>query len=74
MLLLNRTLLKMAKGLWGWMGVIVGLKMVTLVGTTMFARDHLTIFGQFVCAQFDLGGGGLRHTGGAFGSDIDVCL
>ena len=46
MLLLNRTLLKMAKGLWGWMGVIVGLKMVTLVGTTMFAKTISQFLGN----------------------------
>ena len=46
MLLLNRTLMKMAKGLWGWMGVIVGLKMVTLVGTTMFAKTISQFLGN----------------------------
>ncbi|HJA37262.1 MAG TPA: ATP-binding cassette domain-containing protein [Firmicutes bacterium] len=38
MLLLNRTLIKMAKGLWGWIVGIAALKMVTLMGTAAFAR------------------------------------
>ena len=46
MLLLNRTLLKMAKGLWGWMGIIVALKMVTLIGTTMFAKTISQFLGD----------------------------
>ena len=33
MLLLNRTLLHMAKGLWGWIFVITGLKLAVLAGT-----------------------------------------
>ena len=38
MLLHNRTLIKMAKGLWGWIVGIAALKMVTLMGTAAFAR------------------------------------
>ena len=38
MLLLNRTLLHMAKGLWGWIFVITGLKLAVLAGTAAFAR------------------------------------
>ncbi|MDO4354926.1 MAG: ATP-binding cassette domain-containing protein [Clostridia bacterium] len=38
MLLLNRTLLKMAKGLWGWIATITLLKLATLAGTAAFAR------------------------------------
>lgn len=38
MLLINRTLIKMAKGLWGWIFTITGLKIITLVGTAAFAR------------------------------------
>lgn len=36
--MLNRTLIKMAKGLWGWIVGIAALKMVTLMGTAAFAR------------------------------------
>ena len=38
MLLLNRTLIRMAKGLWGWIFVIAGLKLAVLAGTAAFAR------------------------------------
>ena len=37
MLLLNRTLLRMARGLWGWILAITGLKLATLVATVEFA-------------------------------------
>ena len=38
MLLLNKTLLKLAKGLWGWILSIVVVKLVTLIGITAFAK------------------------------------
>ncbi len=38
MLLLNKTLIRMSRGLWGWISVIVGLKLITLVGTARFAQ------------------------------------
>ena len=38
MLLLNRTLIRMSKGLWGWMLAIAGLKMAVLVSTAAFAQ------------------------------------
>lgn len=38
MLFINRTLLRLAKGLWGWIFAIVLVKMVSLIGVTAFAR------------------------------------
>ena len=38
MLLLNKTLLGLAKGLWGWIFLIAGLKVAALVGTAAFAQ------------------------------------
>ena len=38
MLLLNKTLLRMAKGLWRWIFLITGLKLAVLVGLAAFAR------------------------------------
>lgn len=38
MLLLNKTLLRLAKGLWGWIFAIVIVKLVTLIGITAFAK------------------------------------
>ncbi len=46
MLLLNRTLIKMAKGLWGWILTITGLKLVTLVGMTYFVRTISAYLGN----------------------------
>lgn len=39
MLLLNKTLLHMAKGLWGWILSITAAKLVVLVGTAWFAQS-----------------------------------
>ena len=39
MLLLNKTLIQMAKGLWVWILTITGLKLITLVGTALLARS-----------------------------------
>ncbi|TWH57132.1 ATP-binding cassette subfamily C protein [Desulfitobacterium sp. LBE] len=38
MLLINKTLLKMAKGLWLWIFTTLGLKLFTLAGIALFAR------------------------------------
>ena len=38
MLLLNKTLMKLARGLWGWILAIAGVGFLTLVGTTMLAE------------------------------------
>lgn len=51
MLLINKTLIKMAKGLWGWIIVIVGLKMLTLVATTMFAKTIAYFLGDVMSAK-----------------------
>ena len=51
MLLINKTLIKMAKGLWGWIIVIVGLKMLTLVATTMFAKTIAYFLGDVMSAN-----------------------
>lgn len=38
MLFMNRTLLKLARGLWGWILAIAGVNFLTLVGTTALAE------------------------------------
>lgn len=38
MLLLNKTLLKLAKGLWGWIIAIVCVRFLALIGITNFAQ------------------------------------
>lgn len=46
MLLINKTLIKMSKGIRGWIAVITGLKILTLVGTVMFARTLSNFLGD----------------------------
>ncbi|MBQ9048282.1 MAG: ATP-binding cassette domain-containing protein [Solobacterium sp.] len=38
MLLLNKTLLRLVKGLWGWIAAIVAVRFLALIGITRFAR------------------------------------
>ena len=38
MLLINKTLIRMSEGIRGWIAIITGLKILTLVGTVMFAK------------------------------------
>jgi len=45
MLLLNKNLLRMAKGLWGWMILICVLKIIVLVGGTEFASVIASFLG-----------------------------
>lgn len=52
MLLLNRTLIRMAKGLWGWILAIVGLKMITLMGTALFAGAISGFLGNLYSPMF----------------------
>jgi ATP-binding cassette subfamily C protein len=58
MLLINKTLLKMAKGLWGWIFIIMSLKLTTLVGTALFAQvaaGFLASLADFSINQDDVG-------------------
>ena len=48
MLLLNKTLLRMAKGLWGWILLITALKLLTLVGTAAFAQIISGFLGDLI--------------------------
>lgn len=54
MLLLNRTLLRLAKGLWGWILGIVALKLVTLVGAAAFARTISGFLGNVLSPAMTL--------------------
>ena len=51
MLLLNKTLLRMAKGLWGWIFLIAGLKVAALVGTAAFAQIISGFLGDLTSPQ-----------------------
>lgn len=51
MLLLNKTLLRMAKGLWGWIFLITALKLLTLVGTAAFAQIISGFLGDLASPQ-----------------------
>lgn len=46
MLLINKTLIKMSKGIRTWIAVIAGLKILTLVGTVMFAKTLASFLGD----------------------------
>ena len=46
MLLLNKTLLRMARGLWGWICLITALKMVSLAAIAGFAGAISAFLGQ----------------------------
>ena len=51
MLLLNRTLLHMARGLWRWIFLITGLKLLALVGTAAFAQIVSGFLGDLTSPQ-----------------------
>ena len=51
MLLLNKTLLRVAKGLWGWIVLITALKLLTLVGTAAFAQIISGFLGDLISPQ-----------------------
>lgn len=48
MLLLNRTLLRMAKGLWRWIVLITALKIAVLAGLAVFARIISGFLGNII--------------------------
>ena len=54
MLLINRTLLRMAKGLWGWILVITALKLGTLMGTAEFAQILSGFLGNIASPSLSL--------------------
>ena len=56
MLLLNRTLIRMAKGLWGWIFVIAGLKLAVLAGTAAFARIISGFLGNIASPELTAAG------------------
>ena len=55
MLLMNKTLLKLAKGLWGWILAIAGVSFLTLVGTTALAEIVAGFLGSLFAPEEMLG-------------------
>ena len=53
MLLINRTLLRMAKGLWGWIIAIVCVRFITLLATTYFAETIASFSGSLLSPIMD---------------------
>lgn len=51
MLLINKTLLRMAKGLWRWIGAITILKLVTLACTAAFAQVMSAFLGNLTSPE-----------------------
>jgi len=54
MLLINKVLLKMAKGLWPWMFLILACRMAVLVGTAGFARTVSDFLGSMTNPRMTL--------------------
>lgn len=53
MLLIDKTLLKLSKGLWGWIITIVIVRFFTLVGITYFAKSISSFLGQIYTGMID---------------------
>lgn len=53
MLLIDKTLLKLSKGLWGWIMTIVAVRFLTLVGITYFAKSISSFLGQIYTGSID---------------------
>ena len=51
---MNKTLIRMARGLWGWMGAIVLCRLLTLVGTASFARTVSGFLGDLTSPAMTL--------------------
>ncbi|WP_347043474.1 ABC transporter ATP-binding protein/permease [Fusicatenibacter saccharivorans] len=51
MLLMNKTLLKLARGLWGWIAAIAGMSFLILVGTTALAEIIAGFLGNLFAPQ-----------------------
>ncbi len=54
MLLLDKTLMKLSKGLWGYIVAIVFVRFLSLVGITYFAKFISSFLGQIFSATIDL--------------------
>lgn len=53
MLLLDKTLMKLSKGLWGWIIAIVVVRFLSLVGITYFAKYISLFLGQIFSSTID---------------------
>ncbi len=51
MLLMNKTLLRLARGLWGWIAAIAGMSFLILVGTTALAEIIAGFLGSLFAPQ-----------------------
>lgn len=54
MLLLDKTLMKLSKGLWGWIIAIVIVRFLSLVGITYFAKYISLFLGQIFSSTIDI--------------------
>lgn len=54
MLLLDKTLIKLSKGLWGWIIAIVIVRFLSLVGITYFAKYISLFLGQIFSSTIDI--------------------
>lgn len=54
MLLLDKTLLKLSKGLWGWILLITAVRFLTLIGITSFSVTLSDFLGNMFQPSFSL--------------------
>ena len=54
MLLIDKTLMKLSSGLWGWIIAIVVVRFTSLIGITYFAKYISEFLGQFFTSSIDL--------------------
>ena len=54
MLLIDKTLMKLSSGLWGWIIAIVVVRFTSLIGITYFAKNISEFLGQIFTSSIDL--------------------
>ena len=54
MLLIDKTLMKLSSGLWGWIIAIVVVRFTSLIGITYFAKYISEFLGQIFTSSIDL--------------------
>ena len=67
MLLLNKTLIRMARGLWGWILAITACRLLALAGTAVFSRTVSSFLGDLgsLSMTADQAGNAVLHALGA---------
>ena len=72
MLFMNKTLLRLARGLWLWILAIAGVSFLTLVGTTALAEIIAGFLGSLFEPQGGAVIGGQCHPWGTSGGTVHI--